>query len=356
MSANTAREHAPITTRTRARTSARTRKWLANSGWYFIMVFVALLTALPFMWTALMSVRSNSATIFSASRPPQLVPYAGMIGWGEGQSEARQTGEYTVAPWEASDERPAGWWRDYTSESRAQLEGSALEPFAFPFTTMNYYRVWTDVNLPRYFVNSFVVAISIVVIQLLTSSLAAYPLSKMRFKGRNTIFYLILATLIFPEQLTLIPMYIMAVNVFGFAGTLQALVIPFGANAFGIFLLRQTYQAIPDELIEAARIDGASEFGIWWRVLLPLIRPGLATLAIFAFVGSWNAFLWPLLMLQGREALFTLPVGLAFLEGAFVGNLRTVAAGVMIATVPIIIVFLIFQRQFIRGLSGAVKG
>ena len=226
----------------------------------------------------------------------------------------------------------------------------------FPATTANYYRVWTDVNLPRYFLNSIFVAACVVLIQLVTSSLAAYPLSKMQFKGRDTIFYLILSTLIFPEQLTLIPLYIMAVNYLGFAETLHGLIIPFGANAFGIFLLRQTYQSIPNELIEAARIDGASEFGIWWRILLPLIRPGLATLAIFSFVGSWNSFLWPLLMLQGNEPLFTLPVGLAFLEGAFVGNLRTVAAGIMVATVPIIIVFLIFQRQFIAGLSGAVKG
>lgn len=336
--------------------SQRLKRWFGSSGWYAVMVVVALITALPFLWTALMSIRTNSAAIFSASRPPQLIPYPALIGWGEGQREARATGEYTVFPWEATPERPAGWWRDYTDVNTARIENWALRPFMFPATTANYYRVWTDVNLPRYFVNSFVVALCIVFIQLVTSSLAAYPLSKMRFKGRDTIFYLILSTLIFPEQLTLIPMYIMAVNIFGFAGTLHGLIIPFGANAFGIFLLRQTYQAIPDELIEAARIDGASEFGIWWRVLLPLIRPGLATLAIFAFVGSWNSFLWPLLMLQGREPLFTLPVGLAFLEGAFVGNLRTVAAGVMIGTIPIIIVFLIFQRQFIKGLSGAVKG
>ncbi len=332
----------------------RWRRWLENSGWYFIMVIVALITAIPFLWTALMSVRSNSAAIFSASRPPQLIPYAGLIGWGAGQREAAEG--YTVLPWEASAERPAGWWRDYTEQNRAALSDSALFPFMFPATTVNYYRVWTDVNLPRYFLNSIFVAAWIVIIQLITSSLAAYPLSKMRFKGRDTVFYIILSTLIFPEQLTLIPLYIMSVNIFGFAGTLQALVIPFGANAFGIFLLRQTYQAIPDELIEAARIDGASEFGIWWRILLPLIRPGLATLAIFSFVGSWNSFLWPFLMLQGNTELFTLPVGLSFLEGAFVGNLRTVAAGVMIATVPIIIVFLVFQRQFIKGLSGAVKG
>jgi putative chitobiose transport system permease protein len=335
--------------------SLRLRHWFEQTGWYIVLILFGLVTALPFMWTALMSVRSNSANVFRANQPPEILPYPGLIGWGEGQRDARSDGSYTVMPWEASEEQEAGWWRNYQPAVEEQIEGTDLEPYMFPATTANYYRVWTDVSLPRYFVNSFIVAISVVAIQLITSSLAAYPLSKMQFTGRDAVFYLILSTLIFPEQLTLIPTYIMAVNIFGFADTLHGLIIPFGANAFGIFLLRQTYQAIPDEIIEAARIDGASEFGIWWRILLPLIRPGLATLAIFSFVGSWNSFLWPLLMLRD-ETLYTLPLGLAFLEGAFTGNLRTVAAGVMVATIPVIILFLMFQRQFIKGLSGAVKG
>jgi len=345
-------EALPAAPHARAR---RLRKWFETTGWYIVMVIFAVVTVVPFLWTALMSVRPNSANVFRPDQPPQILPYPGLIGWGAGQREAGQEGSYTVLPWEADAEREAGWWRDYDAQIGPSLEGTSLEDYTFPATTANYYRVWTDVNLPRYFANSFIVAVSVVLLQLLTSSLAAYPLSKMRFKGRDTVFYLILATLIFPDQLTLIPTFIMSVNIFGFADTLHGLVIPFGANAFGIFLLRQTYQSIPDELIEAARIDGASEFGIWWRILLPLIRPGLATLAIFSFVGSWNSFLWPLLMLR-QEELYTLPIGLAFLEGAFTGNLRTVAAGVMVATIPIILVFLMFQRQFIRGLSGAVKG
>jgi ABC-type glycerol-3-phosphate transport system permease component len=136
---------------------------------------------------------------------------------------------------------------------------------------------------------------------------------------------------------------------------LSGLIWPFATSSFGIFLLRQTYQSIPDELLEAARLDGASELRIWWRILLPLIRPGLATLAIFSFVGSWNNFLWPLLM-NKKKAFFTLPLGLSYLKGFFSGNLRTIAAGVIVITLPIIIVFFIFQRHFIRGLSGAVKG
>lgn len=343
--------------RSRHRLSDRLRRWLGKSGWYIVLILFALLTAVPFLWTGLMSIRPNSANVFRPNQPPEILPYPGLIGWGAGQSTARREGEYMILPWDEAAQQGAeiGWWVDYGVLLEPQIEDSPLFPYMFPATTANYYRVWTDVSLPRYFLNSFVVALAVVVLQLLTSSLAAYPLAKMRFKGRDVIFYLILSTLIFPEQLTLIPTFIMAVNLFGFTDTLHGLVIPFGANAFGIFLLRQTYQSIPDELIEAARIDGAGELRIWWQILVPLIRPGLATLAIFSFVGSWNSFLWPLLMLR-KEELFTLPIGLAFLEGAFTGNLRTVAAGVMVATVPIIIVFLIFQRQFIRGLSGAVKG
>lgn len=339
--------------------SNRARAWLGSSGWYSILIAMALITAVPFLWTALMSVRSTSANIFRSNQPPELIPYPGLIGWGEGQRTAQREGEYLALPWddEVPEEQAHGWWRDYSDNNEAWIQANApsLEPYMFAATTVNYYRVWTDVNLPRYFLNSFVVAVGVVVLQLITSSLAAYPLAKMQFQGRDFIFYAILSTLIFPEQLTLIPTYIMAVNYLGFVDTIHGLIIPFGANAFGIFLLRQTYQSIPNELIEAARIDGASEFGIWWRILLPLIRPGLATLAIFSFVGSWNSFLWPLLMLRD-EALYTLPVGLAFLEGAFTGNLRTVAAGIVVATVPIIIVFLVFQKQFIKGLAGAVKG
>lgn len=339
--------------------SQRISAWFATTGWYMVLILFALVTALPFMWTALMSTRANSANIFRPNTAPQLIPYPGLIGWGDGQRTARQEGSFSVLPGSDAAEAGAapGWWRDFEPTISTWIDENipSVKPYTFAATTANYYRVSTDVDLPRYFLNSILVAFCVVTVQLITSSLAAYPLSKMRFKGRDTIFYVILSTLIFPEQLTLIPLYIMSVHYLGFADTLHGLVIPFGANAFGIFLLRQTYQSIPDELIEAARIDGATEFGIWWRILLPLIRPGLATLAIFGFVGSWNSFLWPLLMLRS-EALFTLPIGLAFLEGAFTGNLRTVAAGIIVATVPIIILFLLFQKQFIRGLSGAVKG
>jgi len=329
--------------------------WLENTGWYGILTIVALLTALPFFWAALMSVRENSANVFRPNKPPQLIPYPGLIGWGAGAEVAEDEGSYNVSAADATEDLEAGTWRDYQPEFETRIAGASLEPYMFPATTENYYRVWTDVDVARYFSNSMIVAVCTVLLNLLTCSLAAYPLAKMRFKGRNVVFYVILSTLIFPEQLVLIPLYIMAVKTFGFTDTLYGLILPFSTSAFGIFLLRQIYMSIPDELLEAARLDGASEFGIWWRILLPLIRPGLATLAIVTFITSWNSFLWPLLMTSDR-AYYTLPVGLAFLRGFFSGNLRTVAAGVVLATVPMIVMFLVFQKQFIRGLSGAIKG
>lgn len=333
----------------------RFRRWLENSGWYGIMLVFALITALPFFWTGLMSVRQNSGNIFSSRRPPEILPYPGVIGWGAGYTEALREGEYIVPPSEATDERPAGNWRNYGPENEARFEGTWREEMSFPMTTQNYYKVWTDINIPRYFLNSAIVSVSTVVLNIITCSMAAYPLAKMRFKGRNVMFTLILSTLIFPPQLMMIPLYVMAVKVFSFQDTYYGLILPYMTSAFGIFLLRQIYMSIPDELMEAARLDGATEFGIWWRILLPLIRPGVATLAIVTFVNSWNDFLWPLLMTSDRT-LFTLPVGLAFLRGFFSGSLRTVAAGIIIATVPMIIFFMIFQKQFIRGLAGAVKG
>ncbi len=335
--------------------SMHLKTWFQSTGWYLIMIAFALITALPFFWTGLMSVRQNSGSIFSSRRPPEILPYPGVIGWGAGYSEALQEGYYNVPRGATDNPDDAGWWRDYRPQYEAQLEGTWREKMSFPMTTQNYYKVSTDINIPRYFFNSLVVSISTVMLNIITCSMAAYPLAKMRFRGRRIMFTLILSTLIFPPQLMMIPLYVMAVKVFQFQDTFYGLILPYTTSAFGIFLLRQIYLSIPDELMEAARLDGATEFGIWWRILLPLIRPGVATLAIVTFVNSWNDFLWPLLMTSDRS-MFTLPVGLAFLRGFFSGSLRTVAAGIIIATVPMIIFFMIFQKQFIRGLAGAVKG
>ena len=193
------------------------------------------------------------------------------------------------------------------------------------------------------------------VLNVLVSAMAAYPLAKMRFKGRDAIFYLLLATLIVPAQLTYIPSFILAVNVFHYYDTLPAVILPSLASAFNIFLMRQAFRGVPNDLIDAARVDGAGEWRVWWQILLPIVRPSMAAVAVFTFVTSWNDFLWPSLMLHTRDGL-TLPVGLAALQGFFSSDFRSIAAGVTMTVIPILLFFIVVQRYFVKGLAGAVKG
>lgn len=228
-------------------------------------------------------------------------------------------------------------------------------------TLMSFVDVWNKVPFPEYITNSFIVAIVTIILNLLLSSLAAYPLARMNFKGKNFIFYAILATIMVPFQVIMIPVYLMVLrlglvdtvsDVAGFAG----LILPFAVNAFGIFLMRQAFMAIPKELEEAAVIDGCSTFDIWWRIFMPLVKPSLAALAIFTFVGAWSEFLWPSIVLS-KQTMYTLPVGLTHLQSAFSANWRYIAAGSIISIIPILIVFLALQKYFIEGSTqGAVKG
>jgi putative chitobiose transport system permease protein len=222
-------------------------------------------------------------------------------------------------------------------------------------TLANYQKVWDTLPIPNFFVNSVIVAVAVGLLNMLVAALAAYPLAKMRFVGRDTIFYLLLATLIVPAQLTYIPSFVLAVNVFHYYDTLFSLILPTIVSAFNIFLLRQAFRGVPNDLLDAARVDGAGEWRIWWQIAMPLVRPSLAAVAIFTFVTSWNDFLWPSLMLHTDENM-TLPVGLAALQSFFASDFRAVAAGVTITVIPILLFFIVVQRYFIRGLSGAVKG
>ena len=222
-------------------------------------------------------------------------------------------------------------------------------------TLANYTRVWNQLPVWRFYLNSIVVAISIVVLNALFSALAAYPLAKMKFRGREVIFYSLLATFIVPPVLTSIPSFILAVKVFHYYDKLPSVIFPYLTTVINIFLLRQAFKSVPDDLIDAGRIDGASEIRIWWSILLPIIRPTLATVALITFVEQWNNFFWPSLMLHTDEQM-TLQVGLVALQGAFLNDARGIAAGVVMTVVLMIIFFVSLQQQFIRGLTGAVKG
>ena len=248
------------------------------------------------------------------------------------------------------------------------LKGGGENIFAYPptiipkdFTLDNYVGVWHRVDLMRYFINSMIVAGATVVLNLILSSLAAYPLARMEFKGKKITFFAILATIMIPFQAIMLPVYLITLklhlvdsygDVFGFIG----LVMPFAVSAFGIFLMRQAFLAIPREMEEAAIVDGCNVFQVFWKVLLPMVKPSLAVLAIFTFIGSWGEFLWPSIVLT-KEAMYTLPVGVNNLQGMFSSNWRYIAAGSIISTIPIIIFFLCMQRYFISGENeGAVKG
>lgn len=231
------------------------------------------------------------------------------------------------------------------------------------FTINNYVRFLQTPGLERLFINSTFIALAVTGLQLFFNSLAAYTFAKRKFPGRDIIFMILLGALMIPGQVTLIPAYlilqhiplfggndIMGMGGHGWLDSHLGLIVPAASSIYGIFLLRQYMKSIPDELLDAARIDGAREFGIYWRIILPLSGPALAAMAIFTFTYVWNDFFWPLIIISDPN-LRTLPVGLAL----FVVKNRTVwdvvMAGSVVATLPILILFLVFQRYFIRGIA-----
>ena len=222
-------------------------------------------------------------------------------------------------------------------------------------TLASYQRLNELFPIARLFSNSMLAALLSTMGQLLTSSLAAYAFARIEFRARNAIFLLYLATLMIPFQVTITPLFIL-MRMLGWLNSYQGLILPGIFSAFGVFLLRQALLSIPRELEEAAIIDGASPWTLYARIVMPLVRPSLATLAIFAFMGSWNSFLWPLFILRD-DALMTLPVGLATLHGRWLTQWNLVMAGAVITVLPMLIVYLFAQRYFEQGvvLSG-LKG
>jgi len=223
-----------------------------------------------------------------------------------------------------------------------------------PVTLENYIHVLTRIPFPRYFANSLIVAVITTLGHVFFDTLAAYAFAKLKFPFRDQIFFFMLLALMVPFQVNLIPLYkIMAT--LHWTDTYLALIVPNLTSIFGIFLMRQFMLTIPNELLDAARMDGCTEFGVFRKVALPLALPGIATLIIFTFMGSWNDFLWPRIV-TNSEKLFTLPVGLAQLQMKNTSNVAQIMAGTVLTALPMIIVFLFMQRQFIEGMTaGALK-
>lgn len=270
---------------------------------HLVLILVSLISVFPFIWLISTSLKGNSENIFAY--PPQIIPQ--------------------------------------------------------DFTWANYTGVWDKVNFIGYFINSMIVAGGTVVLNLILSAMAGYPLARMEFKGKKITFFAILATIMIPFQAIMLPVYLITLklhltdNVNNFAG-FMGLIMPFAVSAFGIFLMRQAFLGIPKEMEEAAIVDGCNVFQVFWKVLMPMVKPSLAVLAIFTFIGSWGEFLWPSIVLT-KESMYTLPVGVNNLQGMFSSNWRFIAAGSILSTIPILIFFLAMQRYFISGENeGAVKG
>ena len=218
-----------------------------------------------------------------------------------------------------------------------------------------YGRLFRDHPMGTYLLNSTLVSGLAVVANLLFSSLAAYPLARLSFRGRGTILALIVATVLIPFQVVMIPLYVLMVKV-GLRNSLLALVLPQATTAFGIFLLRQSFLAVPRELEEAARIDGCTPVGEWWNVLIPAARPDLITLGMLTFIGTWSDFLWPLIIID-EPKIYTLPLGLQQLSSSFSLDWRLVAAGSVVSILPVLALFIVLQRTIIpTATADSVKG
>ncbi|MEC4817807.1 MAG: carbohydrate ABC transporter permease, partial [Scytonema sp. PMC 1069.18] len=266
---------------------------IQNRLWtYGVLGAIALVTLFPLLWLLSTALKSSQENIFQS--PPQLLP---------------------------------------------------TQP-----TIDNFVAVWQTNPFGQYLFNSTLVAVLTVSLTLLFCALAAYPLARLSFPGRDGIFIAIVSTIMIPFQIVMIPLYVLTVQL-GLRNSYLGIIFPSLASAFGIFLLRQAFIGVPKELEEAARMDGCSELGIWWNIMLPAIRPALVTLAIFTLIGSWSDFLWPLIVIQD-ESLYTLPLGVAKLAGTFSLDWRLVAAGSVISIAPVLLLFLFLQRYIVPTDTG----
>ncbi len=222
-------------------------------------------------------------------------------------------------------------------------------------TTEHYQTLFTRLNLGRYLLNSTIVATVATVVSTLINSMAGYAFAKLRFRYRDRTFRLLTLGLVIPVQVAMLPLFLL-LRELGLVNTYWGVIVPTLASIFGIFMIRQYALSIPDDLLDAARIDGASEFRIYWSVVLPVIRPILARLACWTFLTTWNDFWWPLMVLSD-ESMFTLPVALANLAGERVQDTELMMAGSVLTVLPVLVVFIVLQRYYIEGITmGSVKG
>lgn len=247
-------------------------------------------------------------------------------------------------------------WMILTS-FKSFAESMLVPPTFLPETWKldNYSEVFETVNFAKYYWNTIVITVGRTIGQLILCSLAAYAFARLSFPGKNIIFVALLSVLMVPSQVVMIPSFVI-VRELGWFDTLYALIVPGIFSAFGVFLLRQFFMSIPKELDEAAKIDGCSYFGIYWRIILPLAKPALVSLAIFTILASWNDFLWPLVVTSSDE-MRVLSIGIASFQGQYATQYPLLMAGALMASLPMIVIFVVLQRYFIEGIAlTGVKG
>ncbi|MFC2091539.1 carbohydrate ABC transporter permease [Elusimicrobiota bacterium] len=244
---------------------------------------------------------------------------------------------------------PFFWMISTSFKSKAGIH--AIPPQWIPAepTVAHYRELFEQINFLKYFINSTIVAVAVTVLGLFFNSVAGYAFAKFKFPGRDRIFAILIIALMIPSQVTMMPVFLI-LKKFGLINTYMGLIVSGTVSVYSIFLMRQFVLTIPNDLIESARIDGCSEFGIYWRIIIPLCKPVLATLGIFTFMSSWNSFLWPLIVMI-REDMYTLPVALANLSGQHAENFGLIMAGAVVVVIPVIIVFVFAQKYIIEGIS-----
>jgi len=248
---------------------------------------------------------------------------------------------------------PLLWLIAATTKSQDDLWSYMF--FAPRFSLKSFTTLFSAIPFGRYMINSVFIACTTVIVQLFFSSLAGFALAKYEFRGKKFVMVLMLGTLMIPSQVLMAPLYEQVYRM-GLVDTYAGLIIPSAVSVFGIFLFRQAFSQVPDDLLNAARIDGCSEFRIYWDVVMPVTRPMVGAFCLISFMGTWNSFLWPQIMLHSGSR-FTLPIGLNQLVGLQNSQYGALMAGTLLSVIPVIIMFLLLQKEFVAGLTaGAVKG
>ncbi len=244
---------------------------------------------------------------------------------------------------------PLYWMFATAIRPRTELFGGGFRLFPSDLVWSNFSQAWGKLPFALFYLNSILIAVIAVVATVFINLLAGYTFAKYEFPGRNVLFLLLISTLMIPIQVIMVPEFLI-VSALGWVNTYAGVIAPRAAEAFGIFMVRQFMVSIPDELIEAARLDGAGEFKIFWKVILPLSWPVVAVLTIFTFMWRWNDFAWPLVVLQDRDA-YTVPLGLNLMKGQFFTDWTGIMSMSLVSILPMLVVFIFFQRYFIQGIA-----